>query len=300
MSEYNCNSTFANLGNQDCITKLGTPRRIIIVPLTDSDGDVNEFATVAAVTKAALQAKFDASDIKDRFFPTAELANVEQQSEEAKVETDDYGIDYFIRHGVKSFKAMIWGAFYQYLERLSKYNYLGNLGVIIIDNKGNLIYKTDAATKLKVQPIPIKSFYVTDVDAKADSVFKGSLQFKYDLEADDRYLIRYIDAADLNFDGLSTTDVYSLYDVTLDVTAATQTGATITCYIDGDSSQGVTGLVKADLTLVVNGAGVSVTTLTDNGNGTYTAAWTANTGTATLTATKSKYAFNTDSFSIAS
>lgn len=297
--EYNCNSNFSDLGNLDCLSKMGTPRRLILVPLTDADGDANEFATIAAVTKTAVQAKFDATDIRDRFFPTAELANVEQVREEVKVETDDYGIDFFIRHGVKSFNAKIWGAWYQMLERLSTYNFASNLGVFIIDNKGNFVYKTDASTKLKVQPIPIKSFYVSDEDAGAESVFKGMISYKYDLEAAENYLVRYIDVDDLDFDGLSTTDVYSLYDVTLAVTSPTTAGGTITAYIDGDSDQPVTGLLLADFTLVDDASGAeTIDSVTDNEDGTYTATWTVTNDGYVLSASKAKYDFTSASFTV--
>lgn len=296
--EYKCNEQLSNLGNQDCFTKIGTIRRIIFVPTYKADGTVNEFANEAAVTKSALQAKFDAVDIQDRFFPTCELQNVEQSTEDPKVETDDYGFDFFIRHGVKSFKCMMWGVFYNYLRRMSKLNYVNNMSCFPIDNKGNLIYKKDSATGVKVQPIPLRSIYIGEVDAKADGVFKGALSFKYDLEGDDKYLIDYIDRANLNFDGLSTVDVYSLYDVTLTVTNPTTTTFALSAYLDGKTDQPHVGLLKTDLVAVVAGSPEVPATLVDAGDGTYTGTWTVSSGAGTVTATKARYSFSTSSFNV--
>lgn len=291
-NEFNCNDSFSNLGAVDCINKMGTPRRPIIVPLYDADGDLNEWANVAAFNKAALQAKINATDIKDRIFPVDFINNVEQTREDVKVETDDYDIDYFIRHGVKPFQAMIWGASYNYMKRLSAYNFASNLGVILIDNNGGVICKTDLATKTKVQPIPIRSFYVSDVPATADTVLKAKLQWKYALEGNEYLSLMYIEPSQLDFNGLSKVDIYSLYDAKISVGTPTTGGAVVSVFIDGNPTQPVYGLVAGDFT-VLKGVTPVTPTIVSSVNGVYTMTWTTTSGSHTITATKNRYDFGT-------
>lgn len=289
-NEYNCNDSFSNLGAIDCINKMGTPRRVIIVPLYDADGDPIEWANLAAFTKASLQSKINATDIKDRIFPVDFINNVEQTREDVKVETDDYDIDYFIRHGVKSFQAMLWGASYNYMQRLSAYNYLSNLGVILIDNNTGVICKTDLATRKKIQPIPIRSFYVSDVPATSESVLKAKIQWKYALEGNEYLSLMYLEPSQLDFNGLSKVDLYSLYDVALTVGTPTTGGAVVSAYIDGNINQPVYGLVAGDFT-VLKGVTPITPTITTSVNGVYTMTWTATAGDYTITASKNRYDF---------
>ena len=62
-----CSTGKLNTAPNSCPDLLQITKRIILVPKYKADGTVNEFANVAAVTKDALQAKFDENDIDDRF-----------------------------------------------------------------------------------------------------------------------------------------------------------------------------------------------------------------------------------------
>jgi hypothetical protein len=289
-TEFNCNTDFKNVANHDCANELSAIRRTIILPLYDKDGNVNEFANVAAFTKVALQAKLNAANIADRFFPTSMLNNVEAPAAEPKVEADDMEIDHFIRHGVESFKAKMWEVNHKYLARWANFNHKKNLGYFGIDTKGNIEYMTDSATELKVRPIPLESLYFDLENPQSESVFKGTISFKRNLQ-ENKYLRRVINVDDLDFNPLSTADVYGLYDVIISG-SPTGSGGSITFLIDGNASQPVLGLKKEDLVLTTG----TITSLTEVGAGVYTAAWTLSSGTFTLTGSKSKYSFNTLSF----
>ena len=298
-TQINCNNDVKNLGWLDCLSNLKHFKRLILVPTYDADGDLNEFATKSAVTKAAIQALINSETAGNRIFPMPIIKNVEFTSDDAKVATDDDDQSYFIRHGQMSCIGMIWGATEVFIYKLSSFNYASNYNVYAIDNAGNFIYLTDEATKLKVKPIPISDFYVMPVQATAEDVYKAKVSFKFDLKGDSRYLLRHINANDLDFDGLSTSDIYSLEDVTLTVGTPTTGGATITAKLTQEPDINVVGLAKEDFILKDDAGGAeTITTLVDNGNGTYTATWTVGADGYVLTAKKDKYSFNTATFSV--
>lgn len=275
-------------------------RRIIVVPLTDSDGIKNKFANIAAVTKAAMQAKFDAVALKDRFYPVREYSNAEMKSDNVKVEKDDFDIDYFIRHGVETFTCKLFKADFLYLKKLSALNFVDGYGFFSIDTQGNLEYLTDS-TETEVKPIPFRSWYIDAEKPNASKVYKGLLTFKVDLQGADKYRIRAISSSKLDFDGLSEFDVYSLEDAKLTVVTPTTGGATVKALIDNNPDYPILGLEKADFTLTDDAQGAeTITTVTDNGDGTYSFTWTLGADGYILTATKSRYEFTPVTFTVAS
>jgi hypothetical protein len=272
---------------------------LVLVPTYDADGDLNEFATKSAVTKAALQALIDNATDGNRIYPMPIIKNVEFTSDDPKVATDDDDQSYFIRHGQMMFAGMIWGATEVFIYKLSSFNYASNYNAYAFDNAGNMLYLTDEATKLKVKPIPFSDFYVGIIQATADDVFKAKVSFKFDLKGDSRYLLRHISAADLDFDGLSSSDLYSLEDVTLTVTSPTAGGGTITAKSTQEPDISVVGLEKTEFTLTDDAGGAeTITTLVDNGDGTYTATWTLGADGYVLNASKARYDFNTATFTV--
>ena len=291
-----CNTNITDLGAINCFNELGALRRLILMPLFDADGDANEWADKDAFTKSALQTKINSADIRDRIFPTEFLNNVEENREDVKVETDDFDIDHFIRHGVKSFQAIIFGASFTYLSNLSSLNFLSGWGVIGIDTNGNILHKTDSATKTKVQPIPIRSFYVADVSATSESVSKGMLKFKYALDGNDYLNLSIIKSSELDFDALSSTDLYSLEDVELEVSAQTIAGATVTAYVLEDGTKyPVYGLTAFTC---LKGASPVVVTVASASEGVYTLTWTTTAGDHTITASADGYDIETTSFTV--
>jgi len=297
-----CSSGKLNTAPNTCPDLLQIAKRLIIVPKYNAAGAVNEIANVAGVTKAALQAKFDANDIDDRWFPLAEFVNVEDTKADSTYEEFTDKTKARIDEGKRSFVGYVTNQGSKYLEKLKSWG-CQEFGVYIIDKNSNFAYKTDKATKLKVQPIAVdqNSFEAVLVKATDTTVEKIKISFDFAHYELDEY-IRYIAYEDLDFDGLDTADVYGLYTASGTASAISTTGCTMT--IVTDYGLPVKGLLITDffdthggthsnLYNVTDSAAVSILTLTETADGVYAFTFAAETSTDVLRCTpdKAKYDF---------
>lgn len=291
----NCANTPKNLGFRELQNNLRHLKRLILVNTYDSSGVLTELANNAAVTKSALQAKFNAANTQDRFYPTPIIKNVAITSDDPKVSTDDDDQAYFIRHGKIAFEGYIWNPTEDVIRKLASWNYKGEIAFYGIDNAKNFKCLRDTETLLKVRPIPLRSFYVNAVEPTADDVYKAKVTFEIDVD-DLRYYMDHINYCDLDFDGLSANDVYSLEDVSLSVTNPTGTGFTVTAVFTEDPTEKVDVLKVANLLLTKAGNPVSISALTLQEDGTYIAEAVMTANEHVLTGSKSRYSFDSDTF----
>ena len=253
----NC-CTLSNSQGDACPSILDIAKRIIVVPEVDAAGAKNELANEAAVTKSALQAKFDAADKDDRYFPLSILENVEDVRVEPTFFEFNSGRKAKIKEGTRTFTGFIPFQGPEYLGKLEDWA-CSKFGIYVIDKSGNFIYATDASTKVKVQPIMVdQESFSAELVKKTDAepvMIKITFDFR---ETEKDSLIRAIDAADLDFDGLSSSDVYGLYDIKHVASSISTTGftSTITENIYGF---GIEGLVEADFAIYNNTTSSAVT-----------------------------------------
>ena len=298
-----CSTGKLNTAPNSCPDLLQITKRIILVPKYKADGTVNEFANKAAVTKAALQAKFDENDIDDRFFPLAEFKNVEETRADSVFQEFNDRSKVKIEDGKRSFTGYIVNQGAKYLQKIKSWG-CQEFGVYIIDKNSNFRYKTDKATELKVQPIAVdqNSFeakLVLATDTTSEMIMVSFDFASYEL---DEY-IRYIAYEDLDFDGLNTSDVYGLYTVTGTATSISTTGVTITLTTDYglpvknflitdffDSHGGT----HSNLYNVTDSAAVPILTFAETSYGVYAMTFAAQTSADVLRCTpdKSKYDFS--------
>jgi hypothetical protein len=236
-----------NLGAAACKNPMQIAKRLIFVPDIGSDGTENMIATAGGVTKTALQALFNAAEKEDRFYPTPHLENVENARAETTFHEFNSGVKYAVKEGVKHFVGYIPVQHPQMLERLNAWEGQ-NFGIYVIDKDGNFIYQTDAATKLEVKPFQIygNSFVATEVEPTDAEVPMIRIEFDYSIAAKD-HLKRYIAESDLDFNALSTSDVYGLWDVTTVISSISTAGFTMTCTTEYGTA--VTGITETDITL---------------------------------------------------
>ena len=204
-----------NTAGSPCSDIIKTARRLILIPEKDSSGDKNEFANVAAVTKAALQAKFDAVNTQDRFYPLPLMENAESVRAESEMFEYNSGRRAKVRDGNKPFIGRFPEEPSITLENLKAWEGQ-KFGVYIIDKDGNFRYYTDKETGLKVQPIMVEGgsvdfMYVEPTDSEPGYI---GVQFDFSQDMDDSRL-RVIKYDDLDFDGRDNSDVYGLTDVTI-------------------------------------------------------------------------------------
>jgi len=299
-----CSCTLGKLNTQQnsCPSIAQIAKRLIIVPKFKADGTVNEITNVAGVTKAALQAKFDANDIDDRWFPLSELKNVvEEKADTVNEEFTDKSL-VPIDEGKRSFTGAIINQGSKLLEKLESWA-CQEFGVYVIDKNSNFIYITDSATKLKVQPIAVdqNSWRIKYIKATDTTVAKLEIKFDFAMNMQDKYL-REIASEDLDFDGLNTADVYALYTCSGVVSGLSTTGCTMT--ITTDYGLPVKNLLITDffdthggtnskLYNVTDSAAVTIATFAETADGVYAFTFIAQTPADVLRCTpdKSHYDF---------
>ena len=246
----NC-CTLSNSQGDACPSILDIAKRIIVVPEVKADGAKNELANVGEVIKSTLIGKFDAPDKDDRYFPLSILENVEDVRVEPTFFEFNSGRKAKIKEGTRTFTGFIPFQGPEYLGKLEDWA-CSKFGIYVIDKSGNFIYATDASTKVKVQPIMVdQESFSAELVKKTDAepvMIKITFDFR---ESEKDSLLRAIDASDLDFDGLSSSDVYGLYDIKHVATDATVNGfvSTITENIYGF---GIEGIISGDFSIYNN------------------------------------------------
>lgn len=291
MSSCSCTAGKQNTQASKCNDLSKILRRLILVPEFDNAGAKNEIANVAGVTKSALQAKFDASDIDNRYFPLAKMENVENTRSETVYRTYNSGNKSKVEDGLRTFTGIIPFGDAILLGKIRSWG-CQKLGFYGVDKSGNFRYVTDSATKTKVQPILIdeNSFDVQLVEATDKEEQYIMIKFDYRRSVDDA-LLRTIPADELDFDALE--DIYALLDANVVYTSSSVNGVVAT--LTDDYGLPITGLVATDLTLhnVTDNATVDKT-MVETSNGVYEITYTsAQTVADVITATfvKSGYDF---------
>jgi hypothetical protein len=274
---------FANTGQNFKNTTFNLQRikRIILVPFYDSSGDENSIADSDSVTKSALQAKCQAANVRNRYYPLPNFKNLEHTPGEAKFFDWDDAEQVYLSTGVDKVKAFLENV--DAGPALAKKLMTGwngsKFGIFCIDEANNFIYMLDSAGTI-VKPIPIAggSFHAKFIPAKADAPCMVEVSFSFDKSMDWGDL-RYIQAEDLDFRGTDYDDLSGLYDVTITTSAPATTG--FTALIKTDYAIPVTGLTKDDMYLynVTDSAVVTITSATESTTtpGSYVLVFTAQT-----------------------
>jgi hypothetical protein len=267
--------------------------RIIIVPKFKADGTVNEFANVAAVTKAALQAKFDAADPDDRFYPVTILKNVVDVRAESIYQEFTDKTKIRIDVGKRNFVGYIVNQGSKLLQKLKSWE-CQEFGVYGIDKKSNFVFITDLSTGLKVSPIGVDANSYEAVLEKATDTVAEMIKISFDFAQNmDDALLRYIAAEDLDFDGLNTADVYALYTAIGVASNITTTAARMK--ITTDYGLPVKNLIITDFVAynVTDSASVTISTFAESSDGVYDITFAAQTSADVLklTPTKARYDF---------
>ena len=167
-------------------------------------------------------------------------------------------------------------------------------GIYVIDKSGNFVYATDASTKVKVLPIMVdQESFSAELVKKTDAepvMVKITFDFR---ETEKDSLIRAIDADDLDFDGLSSADVYGLYDAKHVVSSVSTTGftSTITENIYGFA---IDGLEQSDFSIynVTTSSSVAISGFAESADGVYDFTFAAQTAADNLRLSVSKAGYD--------
>jgi hypothetical protein len=288
-----CDDLGGNLGGNPCSDGIGVLSRLILVPKYDESGAVNNFADISAVTKSALQAKFDNAVVGDRFFATPVFDQVVNERSETTFFEADSGAKYRVKEGVRTFTAQFLNQGTPLLAELEKFTCNSLLGFYGIDQNGNFIYQ-QCDGEITVDPIEIQrgSWDASYVWAKSGEPSMVTLTFSIKESSDDSKL-KWESADNLDFDGLENNDVYGLLNG--NVTYNTQSTTVLNLTLKTDYNTLIKGLIQTDFALynVTTASAVTISAFDETPAGTYDLTYAAQTASDVLrlTPTKAKYDF---------
>ena len=286
-----CDAPFSNIGANPCKDLRKVARRFILVPEFDSAGDKNTIATIADVTKSALQAKFDASAIADRWFPTPQFENVESIRADAVVQEFNSGKSAKVRDGVRSMTVFFPLQGNLWMGKLEKFECV-SVGFYEIDADGNFIYSKcptdDAVDPILIEDGTMDIEYINATDSEVSMV---KMTFDIRLSEKDAEQ-RYIASSELDFDALSSSDLYSLYDVSSVNSSITTETATVALTTDFGVKVG--GLLEGDFALynITASSAVTIASFTESSKGVYVFTFTAQTSADVIRVTPVKAKFD--------
>ena len=105
MRACSCANTFSNTGIPSCVLEIKDTKKLIMVPTYGSAGTRNKIAAADSLNTAWFQAKIDATDALDRWYPLPLMEYVENTKAETVYETPPSGTKYPVAEGLRSFKA---------------------------------------------------------------------------------------------------------------------------------------------------------------------------------------------------
>lgn len=239
-----CNNTLRNLGNPDCPPVFQIAKKFIFVPRFDSTGAVNKILKTDLTSFANVEAKIEAADPLDRWYPTAEVENVEDIREEPVRQEFNSGKSIVVRDGFRTNTAFIPLGSTQELDAYKSYG-CAEFGAYIVDAGGNIIYYEDANDPDYAYPILVDTdtYHAMLVKATDAEVQMVMLSWQWRQSQRDQNL-RFVEASDLDYDIESLS---GLFDV--EVTFSnnnTGTFDTFTFLITTQFGVPVKNLVEAD------------------------------------------------------
>ena len=292
-----CSEGLGNTGTVACLGDVKNTKKIFVVPTFDSTGVKNGFAISATLDAAFLTARLNDTDINKRWRPVDDLENVTDTIADSVFETAASGRKSFIKEGVRSFVAELWGAAVacsEYLGILKKMH-CTDMSVYLLDENNNLIGMVPATEDGNLYPIRCDKNSWEAKLVKATDTTQQKVALAFDIHPDERdEQLRYFAETEYtcNFaDAVGLLDIFS---------TNTSVGATIsvldlyTRFGTAKVKEPMKGLLAADLAIynVTDSLAVAVVSLTEAPDGTYTITYAAQTVTDVLRFTFTKDGFD--------
>lgn len=258
MSEICACDSYAlgNMGVPDCAKVAAETRQLILAPYFKSAGTVQSIAAADAFTSTYWNThiqRYNDSGVlvtaDNRWYITPILENPEDVRAEDTFQDFNSGARYFVKEGLRTFTAMIPNGTPELLAKIKRFG-CEDMGVLFVDNNGNIIGNGSEATKLRFLKINRSSFRATLVKATGGNALQMiMITFEFDRLEEDHDL-KMIAAADMT---VSPFDLNPLIDLTGTVVGTpTTTGFVInlkTSYGSFQNPIGPNGLVAADFVL---------------------------------------------------
>lgn len=133
-----CNVGLSNTGRPSCVPLFSIVSSLILVPLTDNDGNKNGIDLNAALP--VWSDLVNEADASKRWFPLPSFENVEMPKADSLFEEAGSGRSAFLRQGKRSFTGELWAddSTPTFLGKLQKSRCV-DFGLYIVDVNGTLI-----------------------------------------------------------------------------------------------------------------------------------------------------------------
>ena len=245
-----CNTEFKSLGAKCGIFDPGALKGFAIGAMTDNDGVVNEFATVALASDVTnWQTKIQLANTRPDqalFILNNGLDDIEDASEDAVFAEGTSGAKYFVRNGKRVIVAYMYKTSWQYIQQLNAYKN-GDFGIYMFDTKGGLEYETDSfGEKVKLISIQSGSLHSSEVPAVGDTPAKVKIEFTLDgIYKPEK--VRYLNSDALGFNPFSNVDLPALIETKVKLISASDTN--LIMEVKSEFELGVEGLLLGDFVL---------------------------------------------------
>lgn len=276
-----CNNTLRNLGSPDCPPVFQIAKKFMFVPRFGSNGSVNKILKTDLAVLANLP--LEAANPLDRYFPTAEVENVEDLRDEPVRQEFNSGKSIVVRDGFRTNTAFIPLGSTQELGAYKSYG-CAEFGAFVVDGGGNVIYYEDPSDPDYAYPILVDSdtYHAMLVKATDAEVQMVMLSWQWRQSQKDQNL-RFIEATELDYDvedlnGLFDADaVFSNISVTgFTMTITTQFGVPVQNLVAADFESWDTGTPDA-IYNVTQDADITPLTITESSAGVYDITFAAQT-----------------------
>jgi hypothetical protein len=297
-----CDVGLGNTGLPNCQPIASVAKKLIVVPTYSDAGAKNGILLTDTLDQAYFDAKVNAADASQRWFPLPSMENITHERAESITEEAASGKLAFIREGIKSFAGEMWKQSPAFLGKLKEAR-CTDVSVYIIDNDGNIIGSCPTEDGY-LYPIQVDkdSWDARTVEATDSTVQKISLAFNWSDDEKDED-IRMVTSDEYTANVLA---LKGLLDINAEVAGnATLSTATLTTIYGSKAAPiKVKGLVLADFSLFNNdtSSAVTIDSVTETSAGVYEIAHAAGVtlgDSLTLTINKAGYAITTATYTTA-
>lgn len=290
----NCNTTMSNTGINGCNPLMQVTKKIILVPTYDSTGARNSITLATSLNQAYFTAKVNQADASKRWFPLPSMVDVNDQRNDAVMQTVSDDTEIYIKDGIRKFIGMVWGTNASpMLKAKVESARCIPVSAYLIDRLGNLIGGSmdDAQTVLYPFQLDQDSVHATLMQSTDKTTQGVKIGFNFSQDELDS-CIRMIKQTEMG--GANLLTLAGLKEVYMTVTSSGTAGAVVSLYFESVNPKTpvpATGLVTADFISSVtsttskvrrtNNTAADVTVAVTESTtvpGTYTLAYTATAG----------------------
>lgn len=252
MKACDCLETLGNTGEAGCKPLFGVTKKVIFVNKYKADGTPTRLLISTLITPAVLTALLNNADPYQRFYPSPLLENVGGARADATYETAASGRKAFVKEGVRTTTAEVWGQGSEYKANLDQ-NRCADLAAYVVDIYGNLRGMILAEPDGYLYPIDIdnESFYTKLLPATDTTNEKLLITFDWAQTEEDANL-RMILAGDMTANWLRAAGLLDISAEYSNITTTTLKAKLKTRYGSVASPIVDSGLVIGDFTMYNN------------------------------------------------